>query len=74
VKLVRDFETERFRGFGYVEFASSDDAQRALEKHGMVSAPLPFFSQAPHPAPPLPKLKSHLVLVCCRFHHMRHLY
>lgn len=36
VKLVRDFETDRFRGFGYVEFSSPEDAQQALQRHGMV--------------------------------------
>ena len=32
VNIIKDRETGRPRGFGFVTFASSDDAQRAVER------------------------------------------
>ena len=36
VRLVRDRETDRPKGFGYVEFASEADARKALDLNGAV--------------------------------------
>ncbi len=36
MRFVRDRETDRFKGFGYVEFATSGDLTKALQLDGAV--------------------------------------
>lgn len=40
VQLVRDRETDKFKGFGFVEFRSAQDLNQALEVDGAVSSRL----------------------------------
>lgn len=40
--LLRDRDTDKFKGMGFVEFTSRDDLERALDNNGAVSVP-PFL-------------------------------
>lgn len=44
-KIVTDRVSDRSKGFGFVTFASEDEAQKALtEMNGKANPRLPFFS------------------------------
>ena len=36
--MIRDKETDRFKGFAYVEFSTREELEKALEIDGAVSA------------------------------------
>ena len=34
VKLIKDYETGRFKGFGFISFDSNESMQNAIQKNG----------------------------------------
>ena len=49
-QLMRDRDTDKFKGFAFVEFATVGDLQQALDVSGCVSVIAPFSNDQYHSA------------------------